>query len=110
MDIEPVGPDAYIGEDSQPAEYRVRLWTPPPHEGYAWMVDEWEVRDAPSVAPVIHWAESKALGKPVEIFVKWFDRALSRDGELVTLPRMTRVFGAPGEEGSTTETIYFQSE
>src|SRR6478736_9077746 len=107
MDIEPVGPDAAIGEDDRAAEYRVRIWTRPAAEGYSWMVDEWDVRDAPNVVAVIDWAESEAKGRPIEIFVTWSERSFPRRGGTEDMPRMTRIYGAPGDENTTTETILF---
>ena len=109
MDIRPVGSEAAIGESDGPTEYRVRIWSPATIEGYSWMVDEWDVRDAPDVVAAIGWAEAKAAGRPVEIFVKWMERALPRDGGPEDVPRMTRVYGTPGDNNPTTETIVFET-
>ena len=110
MDIRPVGPGEFIGEYPWPTEYRVRVWTRPGDDRFSWMVDEWDVREAPSVSAVIDWANSEWAGRPIEVFVKWSDRAVSSNGELEIVPRMTRVFGAPGDNELTTETIYFHRE
>lgn len=110
MDIKPVGPGEFIGEYPHPPEYRVRVWTPSEDSRLSWMVDEWDIGEAPSVSAVIDWANSEGAGRPIEVFVKWFDRAVSSNGELETVPRMTRVFGAPGDTELTTETIYFHKE
>ena len=109
MDIQPIGPDSAIGEYDRPAEYRVRIWTRPAAEGYSWMVDEWDVRDAPNVVSAIDWAESEAAGRPIEVFVKWSEHTVPRHGGLQTVPRMTRVFGTPGDDNPTTEKIDFHT-
>ena len=71
------------------------------------MVDEWDVRDAPNVVAVIDWAESEAKGRPIEVFVTWSERSFPRRGGTEDMPRMTRIYGAPGDENTTTETILF---
>lgn len=110
MDITPAGSDESIGEDGRPAEYRIRVWTAPSAAKFSWMVDEWDVYDAEDVLEAIGWAQREAAGRPVEVFLKWSERGISRSGETDIVPRMTRVFGSPGEETSTTETVYFYEE
>jgi hypothetical protein len=110
MDVAPieVGDESGVSADDR-AVYRVRVWTAPAERGFAWMVDEWEIRHAESVTAVLEWATAHASGAPTEILVQWIDHATTENGELVARKRFTRIHGAPADDGGTTETIAFSS-
>ncbi|MEV8042116.1 hypothetical protein ABC337_06370 [Arthrobacter sp. 1P04PC] len=110
MDITPAGSNESIGEEERPAEYRIRVWTAPSMAKFSWLVDEWDARDAEDVLEAVGWAQREAAGRPVEVFLKWSEQKINRSGGVDVVPRMTRVFGAPGDEDSTTETVYFYEE
>jgi hypothetical protein len=107
--VQAEAPDS-VGGDDAPPEYRVRLWTPPASERASWFVDEWDVDDAEQVTDVIDWARLEAAGNPFEVFLRWQGHHTTESGQSVPYARYTLVYGKPADEGTTTETITFESE
>lgn len=89
-------PQHNVGEESSPTRYRVRIWTAPEIDGYAWAADEYELQDAADVVEALNWARDKANKRPFELFVLWIDNALSPSlPTTVEVPMMTRLIGEP---------------
>lgn len=99
-----------VGDGDSAAMYRVRFWTPPPAPHFAWLVDEWNVAGAEQVTDVIEWGTKKANGNPFEVFLRWEDYHLRRDGQPEPYARYVLVYGRPADVETTTETVVFESQ
>jgi len=105
MDVSQAEPlDAVSVRFGEIPRYRVRAWTRPASPENAWMVDEWDVSDAPGVDAVIAWAEAQ-VADSVEVFLQWDDHAENRDGETVVRRRFTRLYGQPADDDGSMETV-----
>ena len=103
----PITPGDAVGVSDDCVVYRVRAWTPPPAPGFAWMVDEWDVYDAPNIISLLEWTTAHTSNGQFEIFVHWTDHAETRDGTWSPRKRYTRVYGEPADDGGTSETVSF---
>ena len=76
--------------------FRVRLWMPPAKDGFAWLVDDWELTGG-DLDEVLVWAKEHARGNPYELFV--------RAGS----PDFYRLRGRPADDGGTQETVILRT-
>ena len=105
MDVSQAEPlDAVSVRFGEVARYRVRAWTRPAPPANAWMVDEWDVLNAPGVDSVIAWAEARDADS-VEVFLQWDDHAQDREGETIVRRRFTRLYGQPADDDGSMETV-----
>lgn len=72
--------------------FRVRLWTPPIRNGFAWAVDDWELTEC-DLDEVLDWAKQHSNGNPFELYV--------RAGS----PDFYHLRGKPADDSSTQETV-----
>lgn len=77
--------------------FRVRLWTPPAEDGFAWFVDDWELTEC-DLPEVLDWAKQRSGDNPFELFV--------RAGS----PDFYRLQGHPADDGGTQETVTLRSD
>lgn len=85
-----------VGVQEAPV-FRVRLWEPPAEDGFAWLVDDWELTGG-DLDEVLLWAEEHAKGNPYELFV--------RAGS----PDFYRLRGRPADDGGTQETVILRTD
>ena len=77
--------------------FRVRLWTPPARNGFAWNVDDWELTEC-DLDEVLDWARQHSGGNPFELYV--------RAGS----PDFYHLRGRPADSGGTQETITLHTD
>ena len=68
--------------------YRVNFWSQPPR-GFGWPLDAYALVDARDVHEVIEWAEERAEGRKVEIFVEVDEEPDGLEADAMTLGRDT---------------------
>ncbi|WP_157802865.1 hypothetical protein [Compostimonas suwonensis] len=83
-----------IDIDAIPAVYRVRLWAAPSRAGFAWSIDDWELRDVTDVDDVLAWGAERAGDQPFEVFVRCADRGV-----------FVRIHGRPADEGTQVTVV-----